>query len=337
MMRSRKSLWILVLTMAVLVSGVSATYPRPPSAATEPQSPGADCEYFTETGHWVCDEFLDYFETRGGLEIFGYPLTEAYVDARLGLKVQYFQRARMEWHPGNPDPYKVLLGLLADELGYDAKFPPARPEQIPALNNNLHHYFPETRHVVSYAFLDYFREHGGIDIFGYPRSEFMVEGGLIVQYFQRARMEWHPENPPGSQMLLTNLVEEYLDRFLIPEGVLKPVGEGGAGLIDTSVTRLDVSASVRNVITGRQGVQTVFVYVTDQRQQPVEGANVKMVVHYPSGDQTYDRFNPTNASGFTHFSFDILPAPPGRKVVIDITVTYQGLTSTTQAFFLPWW
>jgi hypothetical protein len=38
-----------------------------------------------------------------------------------------------------------------------------------------------------------------------------------------------------------------------------------------------------------------------------------------------------------------LPAPPGRKVVIDVMVTYYDdaasatLTGTTQTFFLPWW
>jgi hypothetical protein len=28
---------------------------------------------------------------------------------------QWFERARFEWHPGKPDQYKVLLGLLGNE------------------------------------------------------------------------------------------------------------------------------------------------------------------------------------------------------------------------------
>ena len=48
--------------------------------------------------------------------------------------------------------------------------------------------------MVSFAFLDYFNSHGGVDIFGYPISGEMMEKGINVQYFQRARMEWHPEN-----------------------------------------------------------------------------------------------------------------------------------------------
>ena len=92
---------------------------------------------------------------------------------------------------------------------------------------------------------------------------------------------------------------------------------------------------MRYAITGRQGTQTVFVYVNNQQNQPVKGASVRMIVHYQSGDQQYD-FNPTSESGFTKHSFDIQSSPPGQKVVIDVIITYGGLTSTTQTFFLPW-
>ena len=241
----------------------------------------------------------------------------------------------------------MLLGLLVDGLGYD--FPAVNPGQIPPFNSSLHHYVPETDHVVSYEFLHYFSEKGGLDIFGYPRSEFMYEDGYIVQYFQRARMEWHPEDSTGPQMRLTRMGELYIERYGVPNGFDAPLpapprAEGAPPTepSEPKVMRLHITASVRNVITGRTGGQTVFVYVTDQQQQPVQGADVEMVVHYPSGDQRYE-FEPTNASGFTNVSFEILPAPPGRKVVIDVMVTYYDdsvattLTGSTQTFFLPWW
>lgn len=330
-MKRTRPLPIVVTMAALLLSGVSATHP---------QTPVGNCEYFDETGHYVCDEFLEFYETRGGLAIFGYPLTEAFDDPARGLRVQYFQRARMEWHSRNPQPYHVQLGLLVDELGY--RFPPARRGQVPALNSALQRYFPETGHAVSYAFLDYFRENGGLDIFGFPRSEFMYEDGYIVQYFQRVRMEWHPEDLSGPRMRLTNLGEIYLERFGLPGDYDEPLPPpprprtADTATADPRVTTLHVDASVRHVITGREGTQTVFVYVTDQRQQPVEGAAVNMVVHYQSGDQRYG-FEPTNASGFTRRNCEILRAPPGRKVVVDVTATYDQLIGTTQTFFLPWW
>jgi len=244
----------------------------------------------------------------------------------------------MELHPYNPDPYKVLLGLLVDELDY--RFSAVDQARIPPSNNAFHHYFPETRHVVSYAFLDYFREAGGLDIFGYPRSEFMSEDGYIVQYFQRARMEWHPEGLSGSQMRLTNLGEIYIEQIGVPAEALE--AESASRSSDNNplpqeplITKLYASASVRYAITGRQGTQTVFIYVNNQQSEPIKGASVSMIVHYQSGDQQYD-FDLTNESGFTKRSFEIQSSPPGQKVVIDVTITYGGLTYTTQTFFLPW-
>jgi len=329
-MKRARSLLLAAVTAAVLLCSVPATYSQ---ALVE------DCRYFPETGRRVCGEFLEFFDTRGGLEIFGFPLTEAFNDPRLGLQAQYFQHNRMELHPYNPEPYRVQLGLLVDELGY--QFPRADESQIPSRNSAIHHYFPETDHVVSYAFLDYFRENGGVDTFGYPRSEFMYEDGYIVQYFQRARMEWHPEVLSGSQMRLTNLGEICIERFNVfdenyYDNIIEIVSGTRVPEPALPVTKLNISASVRYVITGQGGTQTVFVYVNDQQQQPVEGAAVKMVVHYQSDDPHYE-FAPTNDSGFTRCSFEILQPSPGQRVVIDVVVTHGGLTATTQTFFLPWW
>jgi len=340
-MKRAGSILTLVLAAALLVVG---------GGATGPQAEEADCTYFPETGHWVCGEFLTFFDARGGLEIFGYPLTESFDDpTHGGLHVQYFQRARLEWHPGNAEPHKVQLGLLVDELGY--AFPPVRPEEAPSTNGALHHYFPTTQHVVSYAFLDYFREHGGLDIFGYPRSEFMYEGGRIVQYFQRARLAWHPEGGAGSQMRLANLGEIYLEEFELPGPYDDPVPPsampkesvfgtysvaGETATFDDMVIRLGVSASVREAVTGRQGTQTLFVYVNDQQGHPLEGVTVTAVVRYPSRRQALE-LAPTDDGGFTKQSFEILPTPPGKRVIIDVTANYQDLKGATQTFFLPWW
>lgn len=294
------------------------------------QAQGDDCRYFEDAGHYVCGEFREFFEERGALEIFGYPLTEAFDDPGRGLRVQYFQRVRIEYHPYNPEPYQVQLGLLVDELGY--RFPDALPEEIPLFNTPLRHYFPETNHVVSYAFLDYFREHGGVDVFGYPRSEAIYEGGHQVQYFQRARMEWRPEAPSGLQMHLTDLGEIYIERFGVPAeyAVQHRLAE--------RIVELKVRASVRYVSTGQTGEQTVFVYVTD-RQEPIQDVEVSITVRYAPGEEYHYECAPTDGGGFSSYSFDILPelVLPGHKVVIDVAAAHAGLTGSTQTFFLPWW
>jgi hypothetical protein len=93
---------------------------------------------------------------------------------------------------------------------------------------------------------------------------------------------------------------------------------------------------VRHIIIGQEENQTVYVYVTNQWQQPVEGVTVAIVAHYPSNDAIYE-CEPTDEDGFTRSRFSIPPSPPGQKVVIDITVRYDDLTGSTQVFFLPWW
>jgi hypothetical protein len=321
-MKGARFLSIIAVAVAIVLLNFGGVW------VTHPQAQVGECDYFPETGYYVCDEFLDFFRTRGGLEIFGYPITGAFDDPTRGLRVQYFEHSRMELHPFNPAPYRVQLGLLVDELGY--QFPLAN--EIPAFNTNLTHYFPETNHTVSHAFLDYFREHGGVDIFGYPRSEVLYEDGYIVQYFQRARMEWHPETRSGPQMQLTDLGRVYVERFDISGD------QGGAAIIEPVivVTKLTTTASVRHIITGQTGSQTVFVYVTDQLQRPVSGAAVTLTVRYPSDSARYE-CPPTDENGFTGHSFDILRSTPGQNVVIDVAAAHGDLTSATQTFFLPWW
>jgi hypothetical protein len=105
---------------------------------------------------------------------------------------------------------------------------------------------------------------------------------------------------------------------------------------DPSGTSLDASASVRFVTMGREGTQTVFVYVNDQRHEPVQGAAVSIVVRYQTGPQS-QACDPTNESGFTKCSFDVNSLPPGEKVIIDVSAVYGSLPASTQTFFIPWW
>lgn len=69
--------------------------------------------WFPETGHVIGGAFRTYWEERGGLSTFGYPLANELLDD--GRTVQYFERAVFQWHPENADPHKVLLRRLGAE------------------------------------------------------------------------------------------------------------------------------------------------------------------------------------------------------------------------------
>jgi len=108
--------------------------------------------------------------------------------------VQYFERARFERHPENAPPYNVLLGQFGRWL--HPADPPLPPPAALPLDTA---YFAQTGHIISGRFLDYWQANGGLAQFGFPISEVLYEqledGHLYqVQYFERARFEWHPAN-----------------------------------------------------------------------------------------------------------------------------------------------
>jgi len=72
-------------------------------------------------------------------------------------------------------------------------------------------YFPQTGHTVRGPFCAYFQAKGGADSFGYPITEEFLRHGLVVQYFEKVRMEYHPENPPRYRVQL-GLLGERLGR-----------------------------------------------------------------------------------------------------------------------------
>lgn len=111
--------------------------------------PRPGCLWFEQTGHNVCDQqsgigFRTFWQQNGlldpqlddygqSLALFGLPLTAMKeevnpTDGRSYL-TQWFERGRFEWHPNNPGRYKVLLGLLGNEVQGRVGAPPAAPGQ----------------------------------------------------------------------------------------------------------------------------------------------------------------------------------------------------------------
>jgi hypothetical protein len=157
--------------------------------------------------------------------VFGYPLTsETTVN---GTVVQYFERARFEWHPGSaPDRFDVLLGRLgAERIAGEQALPPFQP----ALPQSDARYFPETSHNVSGPFRVYWESFGGLPIFGYPLSEAYSDHGSTVQYFERARFELHPGFVPqqhdvslgllGAEQLRAQRLETLASGLRNPRGI----------------------------------------------------------------------------------------------------------------------
>lgn len=223
-----------ILYLALLL-GLLAPALLPVTSARASGSPFAPQDwlmprYFPETGFWVQGLFRQYWETHGGLFIHGYPITGVFKDDD-GLYKQYFQRAVFEYHPDNPDPYKVelmRLGAIRTEGRQGEQ--PFKP-LAPFADSKDHVYYPQTQHALSYGFKTYWNNNGGLPNFGYPISEEFDEqnqpppagDGQVhtTQYFERARFEYHPEhrNTPY-EVLLGLLGTEYLQKHGAPKAAL---------------------------------------------------------------------------------------------------------------------
>ena len=162
--------------------------------------------HYPITGYSIGGGFLDFFEKWGGVPIFGYPRGQEVQEG--GKTIQYFQKARFEFSPELAGtPYQVQLGLLAMDATKSRTFPKVEafdstPEKI---------FFPETGHSVQGAFLKFFREHGGVDVLGYPWSEELTEGNARVQYFQRLRLEIRTPATGPAILDIGNLGDELLE------------------------------------------------------------------------------------------------------------------------------
>jgi len=112
-----------------------------------------------------------------------------------GQRYQWFERALLKQVPQFANTEWYIQGeLLGAEVTRGIPFPPANP----ALSQSNGIYFYETNHGISEPFLTFWNNHRGIWLLGYPISdqvhELLPDGrDHVVQYFERGRLEYHPE------------------------------------------------------------------------------------------------------------------------------------------------
>ncbi len=184
--------------------------------------PGPDTLVFVESGHTVRGIFKQIWQSKGGLALFGLPKTGQFYERNAATGryylVQYFERVRMEYHPElSGTPYVVQYGLLGTELMVEQGLldkdgrpmaPVTRPQ--PALTGPDNQFFAQTGLNVSGTFLTAWKSQGGLSVIGLPRSRAYDETApngerLLIQYFERARMELHT-GPDGRQYVLFGLL-----------------------------------------------------------------------------------------------------------------------------------
>jgi hypothetical protein len=181
---------------------------------------------FPETGFCIAGRIREFWEQNGGLQVFGFPITDQHEELLEGrpYQVQWFERNRLELHPENARPYDVLLGRLgADRLAQQGRDPFTFPKsgEQPGCR-----FFPETGQSACGDILKAWRANGleidgrrgkseaeNLALFGLAISPLQTETlgdgkEYQVQWFERARFELHPENASPYNVLLGLLGSE---------------------------------------------------------------------------------------------------------------------------------
>ena len=176
-----------VLPLALIIAIALTLAPGPAQRANVAEAATTNTNsynsvYYRQTGHYLRDAFLNYWLMNGGVNIYGYPITEEFLLD--GVPVQYFQRARFEYRPESSRPWDVELSHTGSLVTAGRDFGRVTPDSV-----GERMYFAETGHSLGGTFSQFWLNNGGLAVFGFPISEEIQENGTYAQYFERARFE----------------------------------------------------------------------------------------------------------------------------------------------------
>ncbi|MEI8165049.1 MAG: hypothetical protein WCG26_01685 [Chloroflexales bacterium] len=255
---------------------------------------------FPETSFCISGPILSYWERKGGLFVFGYPITAQRVETveDRTIPVQWFERDRLEIQQDGTIT-AGRLGARALELQGRRWESLPRVDPLPPGSGSECRYFAETGQLVCDPFLTYWQNTGNLERFGYPITGLLSERldghNYTVQYFERRRIELHPE--------LSNTPYEYL-----------------YGLLGRQV--LDVQS-----LPACQGAPREVQFGLNERLtyvdfRPALTCPTTSYADIPASSQLFE--------GGTMIWFDM--STPGRKIYVYHTSRGEGGFSTYAAF-----
>lgn len=191
--------------------------------------------------------FAEYWQGNGGLPVFGYPISPAQqrpTESGQSTSTQFFERNSLEINvdPAAQRPFHILLGRLGDSLlqrqGRSWRAEGGTPNPWPGSACKSFNLDGQERSVCG-PFLEYWQGHGldlgdprisereSTMLFGLPLTAPKMEtnpdgANVMTQWFERARFEYHPNNPAASRVLLGLLGKEFLAPGTTPPAPTPP-------------------------------------------------------------------------------------------------------------------
>ena len=263
--------------------------------------------------------------------VFGAPISEQFpASDGSGKTLQYFERARFELDPSKPSGQRMqttALGLLVYKPG------------LPSVNlttTGACRVFPNG-FGVCYDFLAFFDRYGGAARFGNPISAFEIQpDGRIIQYFEKACFEYHPELGAGITIRMVDLGRLYFGSNEDPARLNAVPPSGNIPQMQTTVLSLRAMAFVERAVTRPSDTQKVYVVVQDQALNPVSNATGTVTIHLPTGQNlAYPITSDANGIAIlTNIEFS--NQMPGTLVPIDVNVVFRGLSANATTSFRIW-
>lgn len=274
------------------------------SSGPAPQQPD-DYLYANETSHSV-SHFAGFYTSFGGVSSLGYPLTELFVEQNPsdgnGYWVQYFEKGIIQYRQDNSQGQNYYLAPIG-RWRFSEKYLSGSIATKP-LPGPESYRFTETGYTVVDPFLSFWKNHGGVPRFGYPISESFEEVNdadnkpYIVQYFERAVLEYHPEQKPPYDVQIASLGSMRL-RQLYPNGA--PMNASAAipsptinatktaqaiANMTATVVQAQVNATSTAVTLSAEVTQTAEAKVASANATATQKAYEKLASVPPKGEFT---------------------------------------------------
>ena len=219
----------LARLLALVVVAAALAAPTP-AHAVEPgfeTAEVASSTYFAELEHNVADvvgmfadgaayaaSFLQHFEQTGGVERWGFP-TSAIVEETPGTLTQYYQRGVVDWRPPpGGGAHKFLRRLAWDYLGGGLGGSEDQGVEPDLTNPNPGEALGPWGHMVSdlsvegesTGFAEFFNRLGGVDSFGFPKTEARRDNHPEAALHDPTRPRWTTASASTSKLRCLNFI-----------------------------------------------------------------------------------------------------------------------------------
>ncbi|MCC6314321.1 MAG: L,D-transpeptidase family protein [Thermomicrobiales bacterium] len=191
---ARRAFTVIAITAMLLGSaGASGTTAQQDDWIDASQVvPGADTQYFAESGHNLAEPFRSRWEQAGGEWVLGAPLSEERYAAGAGGVLQTFENLTLVYDPDQPYPFDVR-GQRLDKTVWLQLAPRSAFSKVEGCLGDDCVFDAEAGHTMTGPIAEFWSAWGGAAIFGKPLTEPFVDndapGVLSAQLFESALLE----------------------------------------------------------------------------------------------------------------------------------------------------